>query len=104
MPSKIKKEVIVIHVGVAILVSVLIAIALGLTFKPKSTQTKDTDILIEEPKPVMTVSHTNIYRICIDDRLFILTKSTYSSSEATLTQVFSAYGAAADCWEKKGTQ
>lgn len=96
-----KKEHILISVGIAILLSVLIAIALGLASRPETKPAKDSAVPIEELEPVMNIAHTNIYRICIDDRLFILTKSTYSSSEATLTQVFSAYGAAADCWEKK---
>lgn len=99
-----KQAHIVITIGIAILLSVLISIALGLSSGSDTKPAKDSTQPVEELEPVMNIAHTNIYRICIDDRLFLLTKSTYSSSEATLTQVFSAYGVAADCWEKKGAQ
>lgn len=99
-----KKEHIVITVGVGILLSLLVAIALGLASRPETKLAKESAVPTKEPEPIMLIDNTKIYRVCIDDRLFILTKSTSTSSEATLTQVFSAYGAAADCWEKKGVQ
>jgi energy-converting hydrogenase Eha subunit A len=96
-----KKEHVIISSGLAILLSLLVAIALGLTAKTEIAPAEDVKLPIEEPKPVISIGNISIYRICIDDRLFILTKANYTSTDAMLLQVFSAYGAAADCWEKK---